>query len=144
MPQETWRPPNFPRLSPYLVVRDAEKALDFYARAFGFTRREAMTGPDGRISHAEMTLGESVIMFAPESPANPGKAPVTLGVQPPIGLCIYCPDVDALFAQATAAGAKALKEPQDAHWGDRMCYLSDPDGHSWCFLTYRGQPAAKA
>jgi uncharacterized glyoxalase superfamily protein PhnB len=145
MSEQTGCPPNFPRLSPYLVVRDAEKALDFYARAFGFAKRDAVTGPEGRITHAEMSYGEAVIMFAPESASRGAKSPATAGLeQSPVAVCVYCPDVDALFARATAAGARALKAPEDQFWGDRLCQVLDPDGHSWCFLTHKGPCAAKA
>jgi uncharacterized glyoxalase superfamily protein PhnB len=120
---------------PYLTVRDADAALDFYQRAFGFEKRMAIPGPDGRTKHAEVVWKDAVIMFSPEQPTCPGKAPATSGVAPPVGLYLYCDDVDALFARATAAGAKPVSPPQDMFWGDRMCSVLDPDGHSWAFGT---------
>jgi len=139
--------PNMPRLSPYLIVRDAGKALDFYEKAFGFVKREVFTGPDGGVKHAEMTFGEAVIMFAPEAACGAemkARAPATSGVDSPIGLYLYCADVDALYARATAAGARGLRPPTDMFWGDRSCHLVDPDGYAWSFGTHKGQPAAKA
>jgi uncharacterized glyoxalase superfamily protein PhnB len=139
---ENGKPPQAPRLSPYLTVRSAEAALDFYEKAFGFTRREVMKGEDGRVQHAEMMFHESLIMFAPEGAfGNTCKAPASSGSEPPIGLYVYCADVDALFARAKAAGAKVFKEPADMFWGDRMCAFEDPDGYRWSFATHKGAPA---
>jgi uncharacterized glyoxalase superfamily protein PhnB len=125
-----------PWLSPYLTVKDADAALDFYQRAFGFVKRMAMPGPDGKTGHAEMNYRDAVIMMGPEmGPGGDCKAPATLGINSPVHLFVYCEDVDALFARATAAGARAVLPPQDMFWGDRMCKLSDPDGHVWNFAT---------
>jgi len=137
------RPPHTPWLSPYLAVKDAEAALDFYRRAFGFETRNTMPGPDGKIGHVEMTWQEALIMFGPECAAGGQcKAPATLGVQSPVSLYVYCDDVDALFARAQAAGARGELPPQDMFWGDRMCKLIDPDGHTWHFATYTGRVSA--
>jgi uncharacterized glyoxalase superfamily protein PhnB len=122
-------------LSPYLTVKDADKALDFYQRAFGFEKKNTMPGPDGKTGHAEMTWKDIVIMFGPECPTSQSKAPVTSGIVPPVALFVYCEDVDALCTRASAAGAKVVMPPQDMFWGDRMCHLTDPDGHSWHFAT---------
>src|SRR5262245_12053602 len=89
------RSPNMPWLSPYLTVKDADQALDFYQRAFGFRKRDAVPGPDGKTAHAEMTWNDAVIMFAPEGAfGGTTKAPATLGVESPVGLFVYCDDVD--------------------------------------------------
>src|SRR5262245_49560042 len=125
------RPANMPWLSPYLTVRSSEEALAFYEKAFGFTVRMTMPGPDGRIGHAEMSWEDAVIMFGPECPQFENKAPATSKVATPVTLYLYCADVDALFARATAAGAKVDMPPQDMFWGDRVCRVTDPDGHSW-------------
>jgi uncharacterized glyoxalase superfamily protein PhnB len=126
-----------PWLTPYLTVKDPDAALDFYQRAFGFEKRFAMPGPDGRTAHAEIGYRDAVIMLGPEcvGTENPSKSPATTGVPSPVGLYVYCDDVDALFARATKAGAKAALPPQDMFWGDRMCSLTDPDGHGWSFAT---------
>jgi uncharacterized glyoxalase superfamily protein PhnB len=137
------RPPKMPWLLPYMVVKDADKALDFYERAFGFTRLNAVKGEDGRTNHAEMGFQEAVVMFAPEGAYGcTNKAPATLGIQTPVTLFVYCEDVDAMCARARAAGAAVTVEPQDMFWGDRMCSLTDPDGHTWNFATHLGRPAA--
>jgi uncharacterized glyoxalase superfamily protein PhnB len=124
---------------PYLVMKDADAALDFYQKAFGFEKRMAHPGPDGKTMHAEMTWHDSMIMFGavPESKAKewPCRPPVVQGVASPITLYVYCDDVDALFTRAVAAGAKAIKPPQDMWYGDRVCQLEDPDGYWWHFAT---------
>jgi uncharacterized glyoxalase superfamily protein PhnB len=132
------RPASMPWLSPYLIVGDAAKALDFYQRAFGFEKRYAVAAEDGCIKHAEMTYRDAVIMFAPECPEDPRKSPAASKVGSPLSLYVYCDDVDALYARAVAAGARGAMAPQDAHWGDRFCQLVDPDGHVWCFATHLG------
>ena len=131
------RPAGMPWLTPYLTVKDPDAALDFYQRAFGFEKRFAMPGPDGRTAHAEIGYRDAVIMFGPECSATekPAKSPATSGVPSPVGLFVYCDDVDALYARATKAGAKGGQPPQDMFWGDRMCMLTDPDGHVWNFAT---------
>jgi uncharacterized glyoxalase superfamily protein PhnB len=139
MAQESGRPAGYPWISPYLTVKDAGAALEFYQRAFGFTVRSTHKGPDGSIWHAEMTWHDAVVMFSPEGAyGGPCKAPATLGTQSPVALMVYCDDVDALFARATAAGAQAMFPPMDMFWGDRMCKLTDPDGHLWSFATHTG------
>src|SRR5215472_7798142 len=107
MSPSSGRAPGMSWLVPYLVVKDAEAALDFYQRAFGFEKRFTMPGPDGRLRHAEVKHHDAVIMFGPENNtgACDARAPVTTGVSTPVGLYLYCPDVDELFARATAAGA---------------------------------------
>lgn len=136
MPTRRAKPDNMPRLSPYLTVRDVDKALDFYERAFGFARGLTVPGSDGRTAHAEASFLEAKIMLGPENVhGNPSKAPASSGVEPAVGLYIYCDDVDGLFERATAAGAKADFPPQTMFWGDRICNLRDPDGHSWTFAT---------
>jgi len=129
-------PPGFPWLSPYLTVKDSDKSLDFYQQAFGFEKRMAMPMPDGRTGHAEMNYRGAVIMLSPEG-AYGGScmSPASSGHPTPVGLYVYCDDVDALYKRATAAGAVAKSPPQDMFWGDRVCQLTDPDGHSWSFAT---------
>jgi uncharacterized glyoxalase superfamily protein PhnB len=132
------KPAYMPWVSPCLTVRDAAKTLEFYQKAFGFQKREVYPGPDGKIMHAEVTWHETVIMFGPECEHNQSKAPATTGVKPPISLYLYCDDVDAQHARATAAGAQSLMPPQDMFWGDRICQVADIDGHLWCFATHTG------
>lgn len=140
MAKRSAKPAGASWLAPYLCVRDADKAADFYQRAFGFEKKFAMPGPDGKSGHVEMTFQGANLMMGPEQAAGPCqvKAPVTTGVTPPVSLYAYCDDVDALYARATAAGARGDLPPQDMFWGDRMCRLTDPDGHVWNFATNVG------
>ena len=134
------RPDDMPWLVPYLVVKDADKALDFYERAFGFARRNAMTGDDGKTTHAEVVYKDQVVMFAPEGAyGSPARAPASLGATAAVTLYVYCEDVDALCRRAEAAGAAVAMAPADMFWGDRMCSLIDPDGHAWNFATHIGE-----
>lgn len=133
------RPPHMPWLIPYLVVKDVAKATDFYERAFGFARLESAQGEDGQIYHAEMRYQDMVIMMGAEGAFDsPYKTPNTTGVLSPIVLYFYCKDVDHLFEQAVAAGAKVQSAPQDAFWGDRYCSVIDIDGYVWSFGKHLG------
>ena len=130
------RPAGTPWLTPYLTVRDADAAIDFYCRAFGFEKRFAMPGPNGKTGHAELTWRDGLVMLGPECPQAPNtKAPATTGTPSPVSLYVYCDDVDALYRRATAAGADGGQAPQDMFYGDRVCKLTDPDGHTWYFAT---------
>lgn len=128
-------PPGMSWLSPYLTVKDGNASLEFYTRAFGFEKKMTVPGPDGTIMHAEMVWRNNVFMFSPEGPRCPSRCPATSGAASPIGIYVYCDDVDAMFARATAAGAKAMQPPQDMFYGDRVCQLEDPNGYSWWFAT---------
>ena len=132
------KPAEYPWIMTFLTVKDADAALAFYQKAFGFEKKMSMPGPDGKTAHAEVKWRDGVIMFSPESPPNPCKSPRTLGIRPPVGIYVYCDDVDALYRRAIAAGAKSDKPPETMFWGDRMCTLIDPDGHIWSFATNVG------
>jgi uncharacterized glyoxalase superfamily protein PhnB len=137
------RPAGSPWMIPYMTVKDAGKALDFYERAFGFKKKNTMADKEGRVLHAEMEWRDAWIMFGPEgNPGNSCRSPATSGTPAPIGLYLYCDDVDALFARATAAGAKGDVPPADMFWGDRMCKVTDPDGYGWSFATHTGKTSA--
>src|SRR5690242_15939740 len=118
-------PPGYPWLVPYFVVKDAEAAIAFYQKAFGFETKMAMPGPDGTPAHVEMTWRGSMIMLGPEASAEAGgwkhRTPITSGVASPVSMYVYCDDVDALFERAVAAGAKAIRPPADMFYGDRVC-----------------------
>ncbi|MSP62898.1 MAG: VOC family protein [Myxococcales bacterium] len=128
------KPANMPWISPYLTIPDAARALDFYQRAFGFEKKEAHALPDGTLVHVEMVWRDGVIMFGPARKLE-AKTPAQSGAQSPFGLCVYVDDVDALFARATAAGAKVRLPLEDQFYGDRSCTLVDPDGYCWTFAT---------
>src|SRR5262245_28664644 len=129
------KPADMSWVTPYLIVKDADAALAFYKKAFGFEEKVAMPGPDGKLMHAEVKWRDCVIMFGPEGPTHPAKSPRTLGVRSPVGIYVYCDDVDALYRRALDAGAVSDRPPQDQFYGDRTCTVTDPDGHSWSFGT---------
>jgi PhnB protein len=127
-------PEGYHSLTTYLCVDDAAGAIEFYKRAFGATERGRMPGPEGTIAHAELEIGDSVLMLSDPSPQATYKPPKELGA-PSGGVFIYVEDVDALFKQALDAGAKELTAPMDAFWGDRFGSLADPFGHEWQLAT---------
>src|ERR1051325_2600239 len=129
-------PDGFHTVTPYLVVHDAAKAIDFYKRAFDAKERYRMEGPPGKIGHAEIQIGDSVIMLGDEMPQMDTKSPQSLGGTTG-GLFIYVHDVDAAFNKAVGAGAKATMPPADMFWGDRYGKLTDPFGHSWSMATHK-------
>ena len=136
MSKRSPRPQGMSWLSPYLIVQDPGKTIAFYQKAFGFEKKEAMTGADGKVMHAEMVWKDVVIMMGPEGgPGQPCRSPATSGVAPAVQLYLYCDDVDALHKRAVAAGAASKQAPQEMFWGDRICSLADPDGHVWNFAT---------
>ena len=139
------RPENFPWLSPYLIVVDAQKACDFYEKAFGFTFAEKSLNDEGQAVHVEMRYQDAVIMMGSEEACGgegfDAKSPVTSGQISPVGLYIYVEDVDAWFKHAVECGATPVIEPKDTFWGDRMCALMCPDHHCWNFATHLGEPA---
>ena len=126
-------PEGYHTVSPYIIVSDANKALEFYGRALGAETRFKMPGPDGKsVAHAEMQIGNSMVMMGEE--AMGGKSPQTLGGTP-VAFWIYVEDADALFKRAVNAGCAVLQAMQDAFWGDRWGRVKDPFGHEWSFAT---------
>ena len=128
-------PEGYHTVTPYLIVKGAAKALDFYKAAFGATELVRMPGPDGRICHAEIKIGDSHIMLAEECPEMGAKDPQTLGGSP-IGICLYVEDVDTRYAQAIAAGGTVKRAVQNQFYGDRSGCLIDPFGHNWTIGTH--------
>lgn len=129
-------PDGYHTVTPYLIVRGAARALDFYKKAFGGTELVRMPGADDRIGHAEMQIGTSRIMLADEHPEMLARAPETIGGSP-VGLCLYVEDCDAVFQRAVAAGAKVVRPLQDQFYGDRSGTVTDPFGHQWTIATHR-------
>jgi PhnB protein len=128
-------PAGYAGVTPYLIVRDATRALEFYKKAFGATEVMRFPTPDGKIAHAEMKVGEGMFMLADEMPDQGYRSPETLEGTP-VSLMFYVRDVDALFARAVAAGA-AVKQPlKDQFYGDRNGTLTDPFGHVWTVATH--------
>jgi len=128
-------PEGFEGATPYLSIKGAADALEFYKRAFGATETMRMAGPDGRIGHAEIKIGKANIMLADEHPEIGFLSPRTLGGSP-VTIHIYVEDVDALAAQAEAAGAKVRWPVANQFYGDRSGQFEDPFGHVWNFATH--------
>ena len=128
-------PEGYHSVTPYLIVNDAAAAIDFYKRAFGATETVRMPGPDGKIGHAEMLIGDSHIMLADEYPDMGARSPKSLGGSP-VSLMIYVEDVDALAKQAVAAGAKETRPVKDQFYGDRTGSFEDPFGLEWHIATH--------
>ena len=128
-------PAGYAGVTPYLIISDAGRALDFYKKAFGATELMRFPMPDGKIAHAEMKIGEGIFMLADESPAEGYKSPRALGGTP-VSMMFYVKDVDAVFARAVAAGAVARRPVKDQFYGDRSGTLEDPFGHTWTIATH--------
>jgi PhnB protein len=131
-------PDGYHSVTPYLSIKGAAAALDFYKRAFGAEEIYRLAMPDGRIGHAEIQIGNSRLMLADEMPEMPDaitKSPRSLGGTTG-GLCIYVPDVDARFKQAVDAGATIKRPVKDQFYGDRSGTLEDPYGHLWTIATH--------
>lgn len=130
-------PKGFNTLTPYISVKGAKEAIEFYKKAFGATEVGRLTMPDGSIAHAELQIGNSRIMLAEENIQWGNTSPQTLGGSP-VSLCIYVEDVDAVFARALEAGAKITgdMEVKDQFYGDRTGSLTDPFGHKWSIMTH--------
>jgi PhnB protein len=128
-------PEGYPNVSPYLIVDGAAKALDFYVRVFRATERMRMPSPGGRVGHAEITLGGSVIMLADEHPEIGARGPRAFGGSP-VSLMLYVEDVDATVKAAVAAGATVIRPVEDKFYGDRTGTIEDPFGHHWHLATH--------
>lgn len=128
-------PEGYHTLTPYLVVKGAAAALDFYAKAFGATELYRMADPSGRVGHAEMEIGDSRFMLADESPEVGAEAPPATGGRD-LTLLLYVPDVDATFKDAIAAGATEVRPVKLQFYGDRTGRLRDPFGHEWTLATH--------
>ena len=128
-------PEGYPRVSPYLVVDGASAAIDFYSLIFGAVERMRMSGPDGKVGHAELAIGDSVVMLADEFPEMDAIGPKQVGGTP-VTLSIYVEDVDATVDRAVGAGAKVLRPVQDQFYGDRSGQFEDPFGHRWSVATH--------
>jgi PhnB protein len=129
-------PEGYHSVTPYLIVKGAARALEFYKKAFNATELYRLEGPGGTIGHAEFQIGNSRMMLADEFPDMGARSPETIGGSP-IGLCIYTEDVDALFTQALAAGGKQERPVTDQFYGDRSGTLRDPFGHQWTLATHK-------
>lgn len=128
-------PKGYRTITAHLVCRNAAGAMEFYGKAFGATTRMSMPTPDGKVAHAEMQLGDSLLMLADEMPDMGATAPETIGGSA-VHMFLYVKDVDKAFARAIGAGAKADMPPMNMFWGDRYAKLTDPFGHKWSMATH--------
>ena len=128
-------PEGYHTITPHLIVRDAARAIEFYKQAFGAKDRGVMKGPDGKVMHAELQIGDSIVMLADEMPEFGSRSPQSIGGSP-TGLHIYTDNVDAAFDRAVKAGAQVEMPVMEQFWGDRYGKLKDPFGHSWSVATH--------
>ncbi len=128
-------PDGYHVVTPYIQVHDAAAAIEFYAQAFGAVERFRMPGPGGKVMHAEIQIGDSVVMLADEFPEQGAPSPQTLGGTAG-SLLIYSEDVDVAFQRALEAGGHELQPPTDMFWGDRFSKIKDPFGHQWSIATH--------
>ena len=128
-------PDNYPQVMPYLIVDGANEAIEFYKDVLGATERMRLDGPDGRIGHAELQIGGSVIMLADENPGMNVEGPRSVGGTP-VTIHVYIEDADGAFERAVKAGAKPLRAVEDQFYGDRSGQFEDPYGHRWNVATH--------
>ena len=129
-------PEGYNSVTPYLVIKGAAKAIEYYKSVFDAKEVFRMDGPDGKVGHAELQIGNSRIMLADENTAMGNRSAETIGGSP-VSLYIYMPDCDAVVEKATAKGAKILKPVQDQFYGDRSGFFQDPFGHLWGVATHK-------
>jgi PhnB protein len=127
-------PDDYPRVMPYLTVDDANAAIEFYGNVLGARERMRLAGPDGKVGHAELQIGDSVVMLADEFPEMGGVSAKTVGGTP-VTIMVYVEDVDATFQRAMQAGAKELRPLENQFYGDRTAQFEDPFGHRWSIST---------
>lgn len=128
-------PDEYRGVTPYLIVKGGDAALDFYQRAFGAEVTMRIAGPDGTVGHAEFKVGGGVVMLAEECADVQAQSPLTYGGTP-VSLLLYVPDVDAVVAQAEQAGAEIIRPVENKFYGDRMGSVKDPFGHVWHIGTH--------
>jgi PhnB protein len=127
-------PEGYTSITPYLTVDDGEKAIEFYKRAFGAVERGRMAAPDGKIAHAELQIGNAIIMLSDKFPQFVSESPKELGGTT-VAIFLFVEDVDAVVQGAVEAGATITMQPEDQFWGDRMGHVADPFGHLWLIAT---------
>jgi PhnB protein len=128
-------PDGYPRVIPYLVVDGASNAIDFYTKVLGAKEEVRMGGPDGKVGHAELRIGDSVVMLADAFPGMGMQDPESIGGTP-VSIVVYVEDVDTIFAAGLAAGAKEVEAVENKFYGDRAGTFDDPFGHRWNIMTH--------
>jgi PhnB protein len=129
-------PAGYHTVTPYIVCRDAASAIDFYKKAFGAKEKSRMSGPGGKLMHAELRVGDSMVMLCDEMPEMGTRSPLALGGSP-ASLFLYVKNVDTIAEKAAAAGATVVMPVQDMFWGDRYGKFKDPFGHEWQIATHK-------
>jgi PhnB protein len=129
-------PDGYRTVTPYLIVSAGAKALEFYKRAFDAVEQERMQDATGKVHHAEIDIGNSRVMLADENPTVGALSPETIGGSP-VSIHLYVEDVDAVVANAVAAGAKLTRAVADQFYGDRIGGITDPFGHRWFIATHK-------
>lgn len=135
-------PKGYHSVTPGLAIRDAAQAIDFYKKALGAKEKFRMPGPDGKIMHADIMIGDSHIMLGEENVQMNHLSPLSLNGSP-VGLYVYVRNVDKVFDQAVKAGASATMPVMDQFWGDRAGMITDPFGHKWWIATHKRNPSPK-
>jgi PhnB protein len=128
-------PDGYHSITPYLIVKGGSAAIEFYKKAFGAAEVMRIPGPDGKVGHTEIRIGDSVVMLADEHLEMGAKSPQTIGGSP-VSILLYVEDVDAVVRKAVAAGAKIQRPVEDKFYGDRMGTVDDPYGHVWHVATH--------
>lgn len=130
-------PQGFHSITPYLVIKGAAQAIEYYKKVFGATELVRMNGPDGKVGHAELQIGDSRLMLADENPKmGAGYTSATTIGSSPVSLYIYLPNVDQVVERARAEGGKVLRQVEDQFYGDRSGFIQDPFGHLWGIATH--------
>ena len=128
-------PDGYPQLTPYICVDNANQAIEFYKKVFGAKERMRMPSPGGKIGHAELQIGDGVLMLSDEHPEFGAVSPRSVGGTP-VTLSLYVDDVDSVFKKAISSGAKSLRDVRDEFYGDRTGQFQDPFGHKWSVATH--------
>jgi PhnB protein len=137
MAKVSYIPKDYNSVTPYLIVKGAAKAIDYYKKVFGATETVRMNGPEGKVGHAELKIGNSHIMLADENPSmGQGHTSAASMGGSPVSLYVYLPNVDEVVRRATTEGAKKLKPVEDQFYGDRTGFIQDPFGHLWGVATH--------
>ena len=137
MSKVSYIPKGYNSITPYLVIKGASQAIEYYKKVFGASEVFRMNTPDGKVAHAELQIGDSRIMVGDENPQmGQGHASAATIGSSPVSLYFYIPDVDKVVERAVAAGAKILKPVQDQFYGDRSGFIQDPFGHLWGVATH--------
>ena len=129
-------PPGLHTITPHLICADAPAAMDWYARAFGAKELKRLMGPNGKLMHGLISIGDSKVMLMEETQECGAVGPLSLKGTP-VTLHMYVQDVDSAFGRAVEAGAQVRMPPTDMFWGDRYAVVTDPSGHSWAIATHK-------